>query len=128
MICTNRARGILSTALIALAAATGGLRPATAHGQDLSNLDKGHRLLIQNGLQVIGLVTTSDPFHLATYQNANYTSILWWADSDPSAAPNTPWVRSVFDQSNMPHLVPSENGAYLSKLVGVSLGDEQNLN
>ena len=79
-----------------------------AHAEDLSMLDKGHRVLIQNGLQTIGLVNTGDVFHVSTYQAANYTSILWWqAGSDPSAAPSFPWVRAVPDPTAMPDLTPS---------------------
>lgn len=99
-------------------------------GEDLSNLDKGHRLLIQNGLQVIGLVDTGTPFTPATYQAANYTSVLWWMGSmNPGVVPNTPWVESVPNPSMMPDLNASSlPPGYMNHLVGLSLGDENNLN
>jgi hypothetical protein len=120
-----------SIKLLTTAAALAGAcaLPSMVHAEDLSNLDKGHRLLIEDGLQTIGLVQKDLPFHIDTYLNANYTSVLWWqGGSDPSAAPNTPWVRSVPDPTQMPDLTPSEIGAYMSHLVGLPLGDEQNLN
>lgn len=116
--------GVLRTAVGATIAV--GLTSASVHAQDLSSLDKGHRLLIQDGLQVLGLVNTGDVFHESTYQAANYTSVLWWqAGSDPSAAPDMPWVRSVPDPTQMPDQTPSEQGAYMNKLVALQLGDEQ---
>src|SRR5690349_12220554 len=110
----GHARKVLAAAVLSVGAALGfGATQATA--EDLSNLDNGHRLLIQNGLQVIGLVNTGDVFHQSTYQAANYTSVLWWlAGSNPSAAPNMPWARAVVDQSTMPDKVSSENGAYMN--------------
>jgi hypothetical protein len=119
--------GVLRTAVGATLAA-GWLSSMTpsAQAQDLSSLDKGHRLLIENGLQVSGLVNTGDVFHESTYQGLNYTSVLWWqAGSNPSAAPDMPWIRSVPDPSQMPDQTPSEQGAYLNKLVALQLGDEQ---
>jgi hypothetical protein len=117
---------------LVLAAAVACTAPAAMAlpGEDLSNLDKGHRLLIQNGLQVIGLVDTGTPFTPATYQAANYTSILWWmGNMNPGVAPNTPWVESVPSPSLMPDLnAASLPPGYMNKLVGLSLGDENNLN
>src|SRR5438477_1202843 len=58
-----------------------------------SQIGKGHLILIQRGLQLQGLVTRDDVFHLNTYSNANYTSIHWLWDSNPSlmgAAPGFP--------------------------------------
>lgn len=40
-----------------------------------SAVSKGQLILIDRGLQVQGMVTRDDVFHLSTYSNANYTSL-----------------------------------------------------
>src|SRR6187401_3073980 len=90
-----------------------------------AQISKGHQILIDRGLQLQGIVTF-DPFHLNTYSNANYTSIGWQWDSNPSLngpAPGFLWSRWVGNQSAMP---PSgSEGAYISQLFALQLGDEQ---
>ena len=50
------------------------------HAQLPPGLSKGHRVLIEQGLQIQGMVNIGDPFHLATYQGLNYTGVNWiWA-------------------------------------------------
>lgn len=66
---------------------------------------KGHRILQRRGLQVQGMVTRDDVFHLDTYRNANYSAINWLWESNPSQhgpAPGFPWARWVGDESQMP--------------------------
>ncbi|PYL01471.1 MAG: hypothetical protein DME19_01540 [Verrucomicrobia bacterium] len=94
-----------------------------------SQIGKGHLILIQRGLQLQGLVTRDDVFHLNTYSNANYTSIHWLWDSNPSlmgAAPGFPWSRWAGDETKVPPL--TAESSYLSQLVSLQLGDEWNLN
>ena len=90
---------------------------------------KAHQILLTRGLQVLGLVTKDDVFHLSTYTNANYTAIMWLWDSNPSAmgaAPGFPWARWVLDETQMP---PQTGEApYLSQLILLQLGDEWQLN
>lgn len=97
--------------------------------QARSELSKGHRLLVQHGIQVQGMITKDDVFHLATYQDAHYTSINWLWASNPSLhgpAPGFPWARWAHSQSDMP---PKGGEAlYMSKLIALQLGDEWNLN
>ena len=106
------------------AAAVGGNSPP-GHAQ----LSKGNQILVNRGLQVQGMVTRDDVFHLTTYQNANHTSINWLWNSNPSlmgAAPGFPWSRWVSAETNVP-----PQGAelpYMSQLVSLQLGDEWNLN
>jgi hypothetical protein len=89
-----------------------------------AQLSKGHLILIKRGLQVQGMVTRDDVFHLNTYSNANYTSIHWLWTSSMSAA--FPWSRWVSNESNMPPV--SGEAPYLGQLVTLQLGDEWNLN
>jgi hypothetical protein len=94
-----------------------------------AQVSKGNQILINRGLQVQGMVTKDDVFHLTTYSNANYTSINWIWDSNPAqmgAAPGFPWSRWVGDETKVPPL--GTEGSYLSQLVSLQLGDEWNLN
>src|SRR4026209_1367179 len=76
-------------------------------GTSFGQLSKGNLILINRGLQVQGMVTRDDVFHLNTYSNANYTAINWLWDSSPSqmgTAPGFPWSRWVGNETNMPPL------------------------
>jgi hypothetical protein len=93
-----------------------------------AQLSKGRRILIERGLQTQGMVTKDDVFHLATYQNANYSAINWLWESNTSqhgAAPGYPWVRWVGNENQMPG---AAEAPYLSQLVALQLGDEWHLN
>ena len=97
--------------------------------QGHAQISKGHQILIDRGFQVQGLVNKDDVFHLSTYTNANYNSLVWLWTSNPSlmgAAPGFPWSRWAADET----LVPPQTGEapYLSQLVTLQLGDEWNLN
>src|SRR2546428_1421096 len=88
-------------------------------------VSKGFQILTNRGFQVQGMVRNTDPFHLTTYSNANYTSINWLWDSTPSAmgtAPGFPWSRWVNSETNMPP--QGSEGPYLSQIVALQLGDE----
>jgi hypothetical protein len=98
-------------------------------GTGSAQLSKGNLILINRGLQVQGMVTRDDVFHLNTYSNAHYTSINWLWDSNPSlmgSAPGFPWSRWVGDETKMPPL--TGEAPYMSQLVTLQLGDEWNLN
>lgn len=90
---------------------------------------KGHQWLLKRGLQVQGLVTKDDVFHLGTFSNANYTAIHWLWNSNPSQhgpTPGFPWARWVADENSLPPQGDESN--YLSQLVMLQLGDEWHLN
>jgi len=94
-----------------------------------ADVSKANLILINRGLQIQGMVTKDDIFHLSTYSNANYTSINWIWDSNPSlmgAAPGFPWARWVNDETKVPPL--GSEAPYMSQLVSLQLGDEWNLN
>src|SRR4051794_40753283 len=70
-----------------------------------AQISKGHRLLIEHGFQIQGMVTKDDVFHLETYQKANYTAINWLFQSDPAKhgkAPGFPWGRWCGNENEMP--------------------------
>jgi hypothetical protein len=94
-----------------------------------AQLGKGHQILINRGLQVQGLVTKDDVFHLNTYSNAHYTAIHWLWNSHPpqhGAAPGFPWARWAADEANVPP--QGAEADYLSQLVMLQLADEWHLN
>ncbi len=109
--------------------------PAAAPAQP-ATLPKGYQILIDQGLQVQGMVTNFDPFHLDTYQAANYSSINWLWDSNtpaqgpaPGSIPWARWVRDHYTSDQQPEMPPlGAEGPYMGKLVALSLGDEPNLN
>ncbi|MGI8601918.1 MAG: hypothetical protein ACR2OZ_02855 [Verrucomicrobiales bacterium] len=90
---------------------------------------KGQLILLDRGLQVQGMVTRDDVFHLNTYQNAGYTSINWLWNSNPSqmgTAPGFPWSRWASSESDVPP--QGAEGPFMSQLVSLQLGDEWHLN
>jgi len=94
-----------------------------------AQVSKANQILINRGLQVQGMVTSGDGFHLNTYSNANYTSINWLWESNPSLmgpAPGFPWSRWVHDETNVPP--QGAESPYRSQLVTLQLGDEWHLN
>jgi hypothetical protein len=109
------------------------LSATPVHAQTLS---KGHQILINQGLQLQGMVTNTDPFHLSTFQAANYTSINWLWDSNTPAQGTAPgsinwsrWVRDHYSSDQIPEMPPLGNEAgYMGKLIALQLGDEANLN
>ena len=96
---------------------------------DAADVSKAHLILMDRGLQLQGMVTKDDVFRLSTYRSANYTSVNWLWDSNPSqlgAAPGFPWSRWVRGESEIPPLLSETS--YMSQLVSLQLGDEWHLN
>ena len=99
--------------------------PLSADGQALS---KGHRLLIQHGLQTQGMVTKDDNFHIDTYRSAHYSTVNWLWESNFAqlgAEQTFPWARWVGDESKMPAGAELDHAG---SLVALQLGDEWHLN
>ncbi len=95
-------------------------------------LSKGHRILIERGLQIQATSVTYDNFHLDTMQGANFTAPSWtWDGSPPDmsllGAPSdgVQWARWI-DMNNESDLRPGEQ-AYKPNLVTLSVHDEQYL-
>src|SRR5688500_4577112 len=75
----------------------------TSHAQ----VSKANQILINRGFQVQGLASMNDAFHLTTLSNANYTTLQWLWDSNPSLmgpAPGFPWSRWAGDETKVPPL------------------------
>lgn len=110
-------------------------------------LSKGYQILLSRGLQMQGLVTKDNGFHLEPellsdstftggYFDIGYNTVNWvFAGSGNSpnsnvtalgAAPGIPWARWVDQESDMPPL--GNEAAYMSNLVGLAMADEQDLN
>src|SRR5205814_8133130 len=108
--------GVMAVVLLTLA------QLQSSHAQ----ISKANQILIARGLQIQGLVSTYDTFHLSTLSNANYTTVNWlwipprsFAGSMPllGTAPCFPWARWVADETDMPPL--GDEASYLSQLVSL---------
>jgi hypothetical protein len=94
-----------------------------------AQISKGYQILLNQGLQLQGLVQWNDYLHLNTYTNANYTSINWgWTFSTSQLGDQAhfPWSRWVSDIGNMPP--QNEEAPFLNQLIALQLGDEWDLN
>src|SRR6478736_61749 len=83
-----------------------------------AQISKGHQILINRGFQVAGNVSPTDPFHLDTFSNANYTTMFWMWDRVPSEmgpAPGYPWASWIRNINEMPPL--TGESPYLSQIV-----------
>lgn len=117
-----RSRRQIALLAVSLSAAVASVCPA-------QSLPKANRILLERGLQIQGMATKDDVFHLDTYKAANYTAINWLFDANPAKhgpPPGFPWARWVSDQAHMPPV--GDESAYMPNLVAMSLGDEKNLN
>lgn len=108
------------------------LAPSLAAADALSDLDRGHRLLLERGLQLQALILDTGPLDLSTWADSNFTTANLWALPNMvtlGAAPGIPWARwfGGHEVDVNPDLSPAEQ-PYLSNLVSVQLGDEQDLN
>jgi hypothetical protein len=100
----------------------------------LINLDKGHRILIDRGLQIQGqafyrpedLGVSSYSFDPQPFLDANFTTINWqWAIRHAIAPGDFPWGR--WTGSDEADLTPAEL-PYKSSMVTLLSGEESNLN
>ena len=97
------------------------------------SLNKGYRLLLERGIQLQGMVTQDDVFHLSTYRDLGYTSVNWlYSNNVPNSdvaklgpPPGFPWSRWVSDKDKMPP--QGSEAAYMSQCVGLALVDEQDV-
>ncbi len=97
---------------------------APVYGQ--STLDKGHRLLIEYGLQIQACSVDNDLFHLGTLQDANITAPNWMWSPNLSllgVAPGVPWGRWI-DYTTQNDL-PAGELPYKPNLISLCVGDEQ---
>src|SRR5438552_2937463 len=88
-----------------------------------ADLGKAHKILIEHGLQIQGMATKDDVFHLETYQKANYTAINWLGESNVQhhgPPPGFPWARWCIEESKMPPI--GDEAPYMSQLITLSLG------
>ncbi|MCC6143094.1 MAG: hypothetical protein IT368_04725 [Candidatus Hydrogenedentes bacterium] len=55
------------------------LVPMIARGDVLDDLDRGHRLLLERGLQLQALVLDNEQFYAGLWEDSNYTTVNFWA-------------------------------------------------
>lgn len=108
-----------------------------------ATLSKGHRILLERGLQSHALAIKSDVFNINRVLGAEFTGVTWiWGEYDNSLlgpAPGIPWGRWVSDPGDPrtgigdlndmpPTTSPVNEAPYMSNLVLLQLGDEHDLN
>jgi hypothetical protein len=89
-------------------------------------LDKGHRILVERGLQLSGLTTPFNFFHMETYRAAGLTTVAYGYDTSMDllgSAPGVPWSKWV-NHTTQNDLADDEQ-PYKPNLVTLSVGDEQ---
>lgn len=97
----------------------------------LDDLDRGHRLLIQHGLQLQALVLDNQRFDADVWAESNFTTVNFWAIPNVpllGPAPGTiPWSRwfggHLATLADAP--LPPEEAPYEASLVSMQPGDEQ---
>ncbi len=92
-----------------------------------SDLDRGHKLLIENGLQIQALMFAepTQSFDLSRWAQSNFTTVnAWHNDITPylGTAPGIPWGRWV-----LPSMLTPGEAAYVPNLVSLQYRDEQDL-
>jgi hypothetical protein len=124
--------GLMSTVLVLYATCGATAAPKEKLPPTLS---KGHRILIEHGLQIQGMAGADEPFHLKTYTALNYTAINWFANTNPKLMgppPGVLWARWMQPKEVPPpasEMPPSAiERPYASKFIALSLGDEPDLN
>jgi hypothetical protein len=93
-----------------------------------ADLDKGHRILIERGLQIHALVFSDCAFDLKQMQQAGFTGVNWgwtsrmeWLGRPPGIA----WSRWLKNEETD---LPPQEQPYAANAVMLSLADEQDLN
>ena len=94
-----------------------------------AQISKANLILLNQGLQIQGLIQSADFFNLTTYTNANYTSLNWFFPFDPTVmapVPGIMWSRWANDPTQMP---PQDGeDPYTNYLLSLEMSDEPNLN
>ena len=102
---------------------------SAAAGAAQSPLDKGHRILIERGLQIQALVFSDSPFDLRQMREAGFTAVNFgWSPKMSLLGPPpgfawTKWTKGADDVD-----LPPDEKPYAANLISLALADEQNLN
>ena len=94
----------------------------------LATLDKGHQLLVNNGLQIWGVVTDKTyPLHYGEVTAANMNAVMWsFGQSDPGVLlAGQKWGLWVDSHSNPATVLNVAELAHQNDLVAIQVGDEQ---
>ena len=103
----------------------------TSAAAQTAQLDKGHRILLEKGLQIHALVFVEDPFELKQLREANFTGVNFGWKSDVSKLGPRPgflWSRwSAGGGAHETSLKPEEQ-PYAKSMIAWACADEENLN
>ncbi|MCK5863080.1 MAG: hypothetical protein KAH38_11375, partial [Candidatus Hydrogenedentes bacterium] len=107
------------------------LLSSIGYADALDDLDRGHRLIIEHGLQLQALVLDNITFDVQIWADSNYTTVNFWAIPNVSllgTAPGISWSRWFGGHDVIVNMdLPPEEMFYLSTLISMQAGDEQDL-
>lgn len=111
---------------------------STVYAEDLSGLDRGHRLLIGNGLQLMALVDR-DITNVSSWQNSHFTT-LQFSDHQTSTGggpagrindlnqfPSAQWGRLTWSAESHPNVVTAAEVPFLPRLTMLQYLDERSI-
>ena len=110
----------------------------TSQGQWLSELSRGHNILLDRGLQIQALTSPefdhpTKQFDLARWAESNFTTAHFWAnnypvDQMPPPPPGIPWGLTDYNEpGTVEGDIEPEAYPYAASLVSYQLKDEQNI-
>jgi autotransporter-associated beta strand protein len=95
-------------------------------------LDKGHQLLVNNGLQIWGLDQGAGGFNYSNLSNANFNGVIWsWnVDNSPhpklsSLSSGQKWGKWVDANGSPASALDAIESNKISDLIALQVGDEQ---
>ncbi len=109
------------------------LAGASSARAQIATLDKGHSLLVSDGLQIWGADTdNSYPFDYNTMAAANLNAVFWGFGGTPTTnmsalSPGDKWGKAVDPSSDPTTVLTADENAHKSDLVALQVGDEQDL-
>ncbi len=118
-------RGYRARSLILAGAVLAGAASA-CHAQ-ITTLDKGHSLLLTDGLQIWGLNTDSSSFHYSDLTGADLNAVMWSYGQANAGSLSTgqTWGKWADYTGSPSTALNSTENAHIADLVALQVGDEQ---
>ena len=117
-----------SRRLRSIAIASAVLAGASAAQAQVATMSKGHQLLVNNGLQIWGLVTDANyQFNYPNMAAANFNAVTWsyGASSPQLLSAGQKWGKWVDYTGHPSTALNATEQAHISDLVTLQVGDEQ---
>ena len=95
------------------------------------NLDRGHQILLQKGLQLQARVLNNRSFGQARWDESDFTTANLWARTNIwdllAPPPGSPWACWAGGPVSFSTTLTFNESPYLSNMVSFQAGDEQDL-